>query len=51
MIDIEFEFSSLVYEEIVEWLGNDAIIERGMQYVAKATLYYGKSLISKLASS
>lgn len=50
MIDIEFEFSSLVYEDIVEWLGNDAIIERGMQYVAKATLYYGKSLVNKLLS-
>ncbi len=50
MIDVEFEFSSLVYEDIVEWLGNDAIIERGMQYVAKASLYYGNALISKLLS-
>lgn len=50
MIDVEFEFSSIIYEDIVEWLGNDAIIERGMQYVAKATLYYGNALTSKLLS-
>ena len=50
MIDIEFEFSSLIYEDVVEWLGNDAIIERGMQYVAQATIFYGKPLISKLLS-
>lgn len=50
MVDVEFEFSSLVYEDIVEWLGNDAIIERGMQYVAKASLFYGNALISKLLS-
>ena len=50
MIDVEFEFSSTIYEDIVEWLGNDAIIERGMQYVAKASLYYGNTLVSKLLS-
>ena len=49
-VDVEFEFSSLIYEDVVEWLGNDAIIERGMQYVAKASIYYGKPLIAKLLS-
>ncbi|MBE5732671.1 MAG: YafY family transcriptional regulator [Clostridiales bacterium] len=50
MVDVEFEFTSLIYEDIVEWLGSDSIIERGMQYVAKASLYYGNALISKLLS-
>jgi predicted DNA-binding transcriptional regulator YafY len=50
MIDVEFEFSSLIYEDVVEWLGSDAIYERGMQYVANASLFYGNALISKLMS-
>ncbi len=50
MIDVEFEFTSIIYEDIVEWLGSDSIIERGMQYIAKASLFYGNALINKLLS-
>lgn len=50
MVNVEFEFSSFVYDDVHEWLGSEAIIERGAQYVAQATLYNGKTLISKLLS-
>lgn len=49
-VDVEFEFYSTALAEIEEWLGPEAVIERGVQYVAKATLYGGNALISKLLS-
>ena len=49
-INVEFEFSSLIYDEIVQWLGEDSICERGVQYVASAELYDGKNLREKLLS-
>lgn len=49
-VDIEFEFSSTILNEIEEWLGFDAIMERGLKYVAKATILGGNQLIAKLLS-
>jgi len=49
-IDVEFEFYSTILAEVEEWLGADAISERGTQYIAKATLYEGNVLLSKLLS-
>ncbi|MBQ7224845.1 MAG: YafY family transcriptional regulator [Clostridia bacterium] len=49
-IDVEIEFSSTILGDIEEWLGFDAIFERGYKYVARATLYSGRILINKLLS-
>jgi len=49
-IDVEFEFYSTVLSEVEEWLGPDAVSERGTQYVAKATLFDEKIILSKLLS-
>ncbi|MDR0426502.1 MAG: YafY family transcriptional regulator [Clostridiales bacterium] len=49
-VDIEFEFSSTVLGEIEEWLGVEAVTERGYKYVAAATLFEGSALLSKLLS-
>ena len=49
-VDLEIEFSSTVLGEIEEWLGSDAISEKGLQYVANATVYSGNILIKKLLS-
>lgn len=50
LIDIEFEFFSTALSEVEEWLGQDAITERGATYVAKASLFNGPLLINKLLS-
>ncbi len=47
-VDVEFEFSSTILADVEEWLGHDAIFERGYKYVAHATVPGGKSLLSKL---
>ena len=49
-VDLEIEFSSTVLGDIEEWLGYDAVFERGYKYVAKAKLYSGRVLINKLLS-
>ncbi|MBQ4049507.1 MAG: YafY family transcriptional regulator [Clostridia bacterium] len=49
-IDVEFEFYNTVLAEVEEWLGTEAVSERGTQYVAKATLYDEKIVLSKLLS-
>ncbi len=50
LIDIEFEFFSTALSEVEEWLGPDAISERGATYIAKASVYGGSLLINKLLS-
>jgi len=50
LIELEIEFSSTILGEIEEWLGIDAIHERGLQYVATASVYSGNMLIKKLLS-
>ena len=50
LVDIEFEFFSTALSEVEEWLGPDAITERGAKYIAKASLYGGNLLINKLLS-
>ncbi len=47
-VDIEFEFSSTILADIEEWLGHDAIFERGYKYIAHATVPGGKALLAKL---
>lgn len=48
LVALEFEFSSTVKAEIEEWLGMDAISERGTKYIAQADVYGGNLLINKL---
>ncbi len=50
LVDVEFEFFSTALSEVEEWLGLDAISERGTTYIAKASLYGGNLLINKLLS-
>ncbi|MCL2675065.1 MAG: YafY family transcriptional regulator [Firmicutes bacterium] len=50
LVDLEIEFFSTAYPDIEEWLGRDAIIDRGQKYRAAATLYGGNVLINKLLS-
>ena len=50
IIDVEFEFFSTSLSDVEEWLGREAISERGTQYIAKASLYGGNLLINKLLS-
>lgn len=50
LIDLEFEFFSTALSEVEEWLGPEAITERGTTYVARASLYGGSLLINKLLS-
>lgn len=50
LVNIEFEFFSTALSDVEEWLGPDAISERGTTYVAKAALYGGNLLINKLLS-
>lgn len=50
LVDVEFEFFSTALSEVEEWLGLDAISERGTTYVAKASLFGGNLLINKLLS-
>ncbi len=50
LVDVEFEFYSTALSEVEEWLGPDAISERGTTYIAKASLYGGNLLINKLLS-
>ena len=49
-VDVEFEFSSTILADIEEWLGPDAVSERGLKYIAKASLFGGKRLLAKLLS-
>ncbi len=49
-VDLEIEFSSTILGEIEEWLGADAISEKGLQYTASSTVYSGNILIKKLLS-
>lgn len=49
-VDLEIEFSSTILGEIEEWLGADAISEKGLQYTALSTVYSGNILIKKLLS-
>ncbi len=49
-VDLEIEFSSTILTDIEEWLGVDAVFERGYKYIAKANLYSGKLLVNKLLS-
>ena len=50
LVEVEFEFFSTALSDVEEWLGPDAITERGTQYVAKAALFGGNLLINKLLS-
>ena len=50
IVDVEFEFFSTSLSDVEEWLGREAISERGTQYIAKASLYGGNLLINKLLS-
>ena len=50
IIELEIEFSSTILGEIEEWLGIDAIHERGLKYIATASVYSGNLLIKKLLS-
>ena len=50
LVDIEFEFFSTALSEVEEWLGPDAISERGTSYIAKASVFGGSLLINKLLS-
>ncbi|MCH5164337.1 MAG: YafY family transcriptional regulator [Clostridiales bacterium] len=50
LVEVEFEFFSTARSEIEEWLGVEAISERGTTYIAKASLYGGNLLINKLLS-
>lgn len=51
-VDLEFEFfpTPSVMESVVEWLGQDAVEERGTKYVASAELPLTDSLIQRLLS-
>lgn len=49
-VELEIEFSSTILGDIEEWLGVDAIGERGLKYIAHATVYSGNFLIKKLLS-
>ena len=49
-VELEIEFSSTILGEIEEWLGLDAISERGLKYIANATVYSGNILVKKLLS-
>ena len=49
-VSFEIEFSSTILSDIEEWLGYDAVFERGYKYIAKATMYSGRLLINKLLS-
>lgn len=49
-VDVEFEFSSTILTDIEEWLGPEAVSERGIKYVAKASITGGKTLLAKLLS-
>ncbi len=49
-VDLEIEFSSIILADIEEWLGLDAIHERGYKYVATARVYSGNVLLKKLMS-
>ena len=44
----EFEFSSTILGEIEEWLGFDAVTERGYKYVAVAELPVNRATTAKL---
>ena len=50
LINLEIEFASTILGDIEEWLGFDSIVERGVQYIAHATVYSGRQLINKLLS-
>ncbi|MBE5731139.1 MAG: YafY family transcriptional regulator [Clostridiales bacterium] len=50
LVELEFEFFSTALSEVEEWLGHEAISERGHTYIAKASLYGGNLLINKLLS-
>lgn len=49
-IELVIEFSSTILSEIQEWLGFDSISERGTKYIAKANLFSGNFLLTKLLS-
>ncbi len=44
------EFTNLILPEIEEWLGTDAIEDKGTCYVAHAEMFGGNQLVSKLLS-
>jgi len=46
--NVEFEFSSTILGEIEEWLGFDAVTERGYKYVAVAELPINRATMAKL---
>ena len=46
--NVEFEFSSTILGEIEEWLGFDAVTERGYKYVAVAELPLNRATMAKL---
>lgn len=48
LVPFTIEFSSLILPEIEEWLGPDAIEDIGRCYVARAELFGGNELLSKL---
>lgn len=47
-VNVEFEFSSTILGEIEEWLGFDAVTERGYKYVAVAELPVNRATTAKL---
>ncbi|MDE6399220.1 MAG: YafY family transcriptional regulator [Clostridiales bacterium] len=50
LVPFTIEFTSLILPEIEEWLGADAIEDRGTCYAAHAELFGGAQLIGKLLS-
>ncbi len=46
--NVEFELSSTILGEIEEWLGFDAVTERGYKYVAVAELPINRATMAKL---
>ena len=47
-VNVEFEFSSTILGEVEEWLGFDAVTERGYKYVAVAELPVNRATTAKL---
>ena len=49
-VELEIEFFHAVLESIVDWLGMDAVAERGTKYIARAEVPLTDALIKRLLS-
>lgn len=49
-IELQFEFYPVVRDAVTDWLGKEAVSERGTKLVATAEIPYTKTLLSKLLS-